>query len=185
MDGVFEVAKAELESLKSALEAHIAQLVELREYALNTKIFTLFSGAKHVHLGDAQSFQLGVELVDTLLLNSRSKLTTVTQEIAKLSKPEPKTIFNTANEWFDFEELPEDYEDRLQRFGDDLQVAVCTSDEWYRYTEAGKEGQLSYYGNNNGSQGISQIIDAVNDIGAGLRVSGDPCDAVIIIRRSE
>lgn len=129
--------------------------------------------------------QESVEVVASL----RARVNQLEQEVQELKvsasanpSTEPKTIFNTLDEWFIWENLPEGYEERLQEFGDDLCVAVCTAEAWVDYVRSGKQDKLSYYGNDNGSQCISQIIDAVNDINAGLRVSGDPCNAVIIVK---
>lgn len=101
---------------------------------------------------------------------------------AALNPPVPETFYNTPNKWFEWNEC----DPNLMEDADDcISVAVCTADEWVDYVKSGKTSKLSYYGNDNGTQCVSQIIDAVNDINAGLEVSGDPTNAVIVVKWSK
>lgn len=177
MNEVFEVAKAELESLKASLEAHITQLTELRENALSVSMLTLLSGAKYFHLDNTQSFQLGVELVDALLLNLRSKLTLVTNEIAKLSKPEPETLFNTPNKWFDWDEVDHD------QLSDSEEYLVVATPEasWVSYCKSGKTEVLDYYGEGCRFTG-AYCVEKANLLAAGIHAAGGN-GALVVIKR--
>ena len=174
---------SKIEELQKQTEDHehtrakIASIVDSRELGVS------WVGGQATKLGIDAELRALLSATDAkLAAEIEANQALLAKAEAVLNPPPEPTIFDTPNTWFPYSDTDTtEMEDR----GGYYCIAVCTGDAWDDYVKRGKQDGLKHYGNCNGAQCASQIVDACNDIAAGLDVSGNPCNAVIIIKRVE
>lgn len=140
-----------------------------------------FDLATHPHEVEAWEGACAAQLMltDTDPMDAIAEL----EDVEDVGEPtEADTIFNKPNTWFEYLDVVGNGEKSIFDLSQ-LDVAVCTADEWHRYIESGKTVELMYEGGDDGLKEAAEVIEIVKCINYGIEVSGDPRSAVIIIKR--